>query len=655
MLNERIFSRLAAVALLACTAAAATSCSDDDGGGNGGDPGTGMTTRLTMYYAPTGDLSRIGDIAVLYTTGDTVQVDTVKGGQVWQKTVDVSAAVDTVGMEVFALNNPADTTTATVDISYKLSVAVALMDGANIHAIDTVDTTESYTVELEPIGSRAEQVSAVIAEWHYFAVGGGQVKKLDYEKEFGDPAGDGSIHNPLTDEDEVKMDNMLYYTDQADIQAHEDSDCLLDNLTARFPNKALWNGHVLGKGDVLLLRGSGLGSADMAAVRQSMAAGAICVIDDVDTYRALDDFCAAADVTNALSEEDFETPALYILADADVDMSADQGTPVRGFFYMLTPTDDNGGLMNDYQQGQCIDMALTSIKEVQAGSPAAGAAKTRQTSQTDLQTLADMFKVYKSGAANLEGSDYRRSSIGKRVANYSIEYDIYNAFSLGEKRNYYYIHQQIMADFNNVYAGIYSNNVTTDGCHTIAKVCEWYGSEVETTMTPDAKSGGMQIHQTAPGTTQLSASHTTGLSLSLNGEFGFNGENPEGGISGGISIENSRTETIPDVSITETSSPGTKVGWKFGMSGARTTFMPIYTAATNMHEGALVGRSTFTTVTDCMVSFPEGTAPVINGTVKVTLRSTCGKCGVRCGERTKGFSTEVDLVLPYLTSADFNK
>lgn len=98
MLNERIFGRLAAVALLACTAAVAASCSDDDGGGNGGGPGTDMTTRLTMYYAPEGDFSRIGDIAVLYTTGDTVQVDTVKGGQVWQKTVDVSAATDTVGM-----------------------------------------------------------------------------------------------------------------------------------------------------------------------------------------------------------------------------------------------------------------------------------------------------------------------------------------------------------------------------------------------------------------------------------------------------------------------------------------------------------------------------------------------------------------------------
>lgn len=591
---------------------------------------------------------------MLYTAGDTVQVDTVKGGQVWQKTVDVSAATDTVGMEVFALNNPADTTTATVNISYKLSVAVALMDGANTNAVDTVSTTESHEVELLPIGGRAEQMTAILAERHYFAVGGGQIKKLDYDEEFDDPTGDGSAHNPLTDEDEVKMDNMLYYTSQADIQAHEDSDCLLDNLTARFPNKTLWNGSALGKGDVLLLRGSALGSADMAAVRQSMAAGAICVIDDVDTYRALDDFCAAAEVTNALAEADFETPALYILADADVDMSADVNTPVRGFFYMLTPTDDNGGLMNDYQQGQCVSMALNSIKDVLAGTETASAAKTRQASQTDLQTLADMFKVYKSGAANLNGSDYRRSSIGARVANYSIEYDIYNAFSINEKRNYY-IHQQIMTDFNNVYSGVYSNNVTTSGCYTIAKVCEWYGSEVETTMTPDSKSGGMQIHQTAPGTTQLSASHTTGLSWSLNGSFGFEGKEPTGSISGGISVENSRTETIPDVSISETSSPGAKVGWRFNMAGAWTRYAPFNVACTSMHEGSLVGRSTFTTTTDCIVSFPEGTAPVINGTVKVTLRSTCGKCGVVCGERTKPFSTDVTLELPYLTSADFNK
>ena len=207
MLNERIFGRLAAVALLACTAAVAASCSDDDGGGNGGGPDTDMTTRLTMYYAPEGDFSRIGDIAVLYTTGDTVQVDTVKGGQVWQKTVDVSAATDTVGMEVFALNNPADTTTATVSISYKLSVAVALTDGANTNAVDTVSTTESHEVELLPIGGRAEQMSTILAERHYFAMGDGQIKKLDYDEEFDDPTGDGSTHNPLTDEDEVKMDN----------------------------------------------------------------------------------------------------------------------------------------------------------------------------------------------------------------------------------------------------------------------------------------------------------------------------------------------------------------------------------------------------------------------------------------------------------------
>ena len=202
---------------------------------------------------------------------------------------------------------------------------------------------------------------------------------------------------------------------------------------------------------------------------------------------------------------------------------------------------------------------------------------------------ATKFYIYKS--QKIESSDYRSSKKGSHTNNYQVEFDVWYAFSEDEQRNYYYIHEEISCPFKNTYVGVYSKSVSG-----IAKVCEWFGRQVDVTFEPVSNANDVKIHRSSPTSTQSSQSYTSGFSWNLGGNvsYKFGGESAGAtvGLSGGISVSNSHTYTVNDVTIADNGDNGSecKASWSFILSGVRTTYAPFSTACVNMYEGSLTGR-----------------------------------------------------------------
>lgn len=322
-------------------------------------------------------------------------------------------------------------------------------------------------------------------------------------------------------------------------------------------------------------------------------------------------------------------------------------------------------------QGQIIDQALTSIQKVLYGTGTNFLNVSTRSTDDELNELTDLIsatKYYVTGTQTLvKEKDYRgpeKIDIADTVSNaYNVEYDIWNAYSIDEGRNYYYIHQEIMCSFANGYVDVYRKAVGT-----IAKVCEWYGKEIDITTTPHGDGAlDMRIHQTSPSTTESSTSYTSGISGTIGGEIGFSGKKATGSVSGGVTISSSYTYTIDDVTISNLCSGSGSDGqlaWNYSLAAAFSKYAPFSWACTNLHEGALCGRTTFTAGTDYLISFQGSTvAPLLKSTNKVTLRSTCSKAGKNSAEREKTYTFENDpdtdtdtepIKLPFLQASDFN-
>lgn len=232
-----------------------------------------------------------------------------------------------------------------------------------------------------------------------------------------------------------------------------------------------------------------------------------------------------------------------------------------------------------------------------------------------------------------------------QYAMYQVEYDIYHAHSenAGDNRNYYYIHQEIMADFNDVYKGVYNKAVSG-----IAKVCEWYGDYISVETVPSGTSG-MEIHRNSPGTAEQTVSYTSGVTWSLGGEFRTEKEGAGASISAGISVDNSETYEVADVTISNRCVPGKRLAWDFKLRRSDSSFVLYYTAMTNLKEGSLSGRTTTTAGTDFIISFPDSKKnPTLQGKISIGLHSMVSKVGINCYERDQTSTESKCFRLPTL-------
>jgi hypothetical protein len=645
---QKILWSISAFAALATFSA----CSSDDDSDKTIDPAN-ITVKVEMSCNLKSSDAGVDIVWLNSDDPESASTTTLTTGNTWQETAVYSGIPEKpVGFVVNPLFNENITDGTEVVIDYSIECSIYVMDGDKV--INTKFTEENASYTLTYSSDDADIYD--FADSYLFNVTLSDITAADRSSLVDSDLTEYSDDRPSTDIDDVKGLGDLFYCSHNDITT--DDDCLYDNFLARYPSRAPWDGTPLYKGDYLFLYQNDFKTASSDILKQSLANGAVLIIEDIDSYASLKNFCDEAGVYNPLPDDIDATHAMFIIANSkDGMLSEDSDSQYCGLFMMLTPNTDVDA---DYQQGEQIDRAVTILNEITVASSSKRAGKVSLSSRSesnDLLKLTGAKKVYLDGDnfQQLSTSDYcEPKRAGRTRTNYySVECDIWNVYSVSEKRNYYYIHQDFLGAFNDCYVGVYNKSIKTKGCKTVSKVCEWYGQQVKLTTVPDG-SADMRIHRTSPETTQSSTSYTSGVSYNLGGTVGVEGGKFAGSFNGGIGVNSSYTYTVNDVSIANLCVPATSLCWEFNLARAWTKYAPFQTACTSMHEGSASGRASFTCGTDFIISFPESTKdPKLNVKLDVTLRRTCGKCGWECAEDTRHKEFTMKVALPYLTANKF--
>ncbi len=553
---------------------------------------------------------------------------------------------------------------AEFDFGYTMDYTVYLKDNdGNIIDTESIQQSDEFTADMFP---EKEIDYTDFYEYFLYKITDKGLERMESEVP-------SAIEQelPLTDDNNVRVNGNLYlYGSGSDYSGltQTNENYLYDNMIARFASASKWDGsNVLGKGDFLFLHSLDFGADVEGKINSSLAAGAILIIDEINSSSQFDAFCKRLNLYNPASAYDDISGKMFIMSRPSLSNSyVIDGNMYGKLCFVLDSRSDDNEKMSDYSQGKVIDAAITRINELLNYAPAPSASgqpallNDSPIGANDITAVSNATKVYCSGSQTIASNDYRRSNHFRDATNnYSVEYDIWSAFSKAEKRTYYFIHQEFIGSFSNAYVGTYAQNVTTNNCYTIAKVNEWCAESVTLTTTPE-NTAGMKIHRHYPATTQLQASYTSGFSWNLAGDVGVKA-NDKGGtelsinVSGGISFNESYTYPINDVTIRNETEPQKFMKWKYTFAQPRFGFSLFSTSCTWAEEGALSGRSTFNAGQDYLLSFPETTKnPKLSGNLEVVLRSACGKCGSECGVRTnKSNIKSVTINLPYMQSSDF--
>lgn len=655
-LNYPYFAHLLASFLLVCSPVLFfTACSEDKENEPSGTSNLKVEVELT--YSLGESLGNFAYMEIMYPTTSNfeegVTADTLRSGETWTKTLTYDAPA-TVGMLVSALHKDDTQPEGAITAQYEYSYNIRLMDGDVVVDSKSFSDSQETTLNYETDSLLHEQLAATLDFHALFTVDDKSITETDRVIK----------DNDLTEADEdsegddnITMTNTLYYISSADVMT--DSQCLHDNILSRFSNKKQYTaGQELSKGDFLFLKGNEVNSVDKEVLKASAANGAIFILDEIDSYQTLEDFCKTIGAHNFLTEGTDISGELFIIADAAVNLSNNDAAAYSGLFYILTPKDDQGNYVNDETQGQIINNALLSIQKVLNDTDTDSSLQADDDTQ-DLKRLVNATKVYMNPTMTVDASQYRNAGDANvpkegKSNKYGFEHDIWHIYSIEEDRNYYVIHQEILCSFEEAYQGVYNAFVTTNGCHTIAKVNEWYGKNIQITLTP-VNSSSMQIHRNSPETTQSSTSYTTGfawnfarsVAISLDGGASTT-------ISGGVTYSTSSTYKIDDVDISNLCVQDSKVSWSYAIRGAKAHFNLFNTACTVMEEPATCGsKASFTAGTDCIISVPAtDEAPEFKFNAKVTLRSSCGKSGYICGERDLVGDYTKTFKLPFLKKSD---
>jgi hypothetical protein len=255
------------------------------------------------------------------------------------------------------------------------------------------------------------------------------------------------------------------------------------------------------------------------------------------------------------------------------------------------------GFFSDYVQGQVCDLAVDALQKSLEPSAALNSP------QDELTNLIAAYKHIVQKSHTIPKADFWNYKVKEDRTNiYQVEFDIYNAFSESEKRNYYYMHVEMMSPFYNTYIGSFHSDMSSKLWNHY-KACGFYGNSVQLSSRHGSDHSGIILHQTRPTTTQATTTYTSGVSFNLGGEVSTSGPT----ISGGISISKSQSYSVADITISALNeiSPPT-AAWKFALKEPNPSFNPFYYGATDMKAGSLTGRTTFIGGVDFIVSMPQG-------------------------------------------------
>lgn len=272
---------------------------------------------------------------------------------------------------------------------------------------------------------------------------------------------------------------------------------------------------------------------------------------------------------------------------------------------MITEVDDAGnvdtkvseekeeaepGFMSEYRQGQLCEQVTKGINESLTPKVMAN------TEQQELTDLMSATKVFLTGSVSWK-KHYKKKL--NRTAYYSIELNIWNAYSETENRQYYLIHQEMTYSFADYCIGSWHANAWKDYGP--------YGKYYETTFCNTGKPENVTFHRLSPGTTQTSTSYTSSVGFNLGGSVSTKAGL---GITGGLNISHSQAYTVDDVTVYNNSVATTrasKASWKFDMRDAKGHFNWKAHGSVDIDPCSASGRSTFVSGTDYIFSVPQGT------------------------------------------------
>lgn len=616
------------------------SCSGDDSEGISDKE---KSAEVKMSYEASDKLLEVAEISIAWQSSEGQKTVTIGSSGKWSRTETITALPSKAGMRVMCkLKDGIDISGTTLE--FKVKCEASLLGRNTI--IDTNEYSDeiSYTVKDDIDAEALSEEIAEFLDWNgIFEITTQKVDKVNVESTIvDDDLHEVGAKRGTEDDDNVKMNTSAYYLSSPEEDAVEF--CLLDNLVVRFNSLNSWDGRTVpSRGDLVVLKGSEVRSADATVLKNSVDNGVLFAIHDA-TYDDLEYFADVTDTYCAADKSDKKIKnELFVIYD----------TPEGNLYFILSPYAMDDSFMDDYTQGQVIDMALNAIKEQfedESRRLAAPVPNTRAGGEVDLTSVVSAKKVFINRSFPVLRNEYRDTELpslnDRQYAVYQVEYDIYHAHSenAGDRRNYYYIHQEIMADFNDVYKGVYNKSV-----YGISKVCEWYGDYI-TVETAPWNTSGMQIHRNSPGTTEQTMSYTSGFSWNIGGEVRIdNKEGAEAAISGGIAVENSETYEVADVTISNRCSPNTRLAWDFKLRRSDSSYVLWYTAMTNLKEGSLSGRTTTTVGTDFVISFPDSEKePTLEGKISIGLHSMVSKVGVNCYERDQTSTGSQCFKLPTL-------
>ena len=616
------------------------SCSNDD---TPGIPDKEKYAEVKMSYEASDKLMELAEVYIAWFAPDGCKVDTLDSSGKWSRTETFSTLPTNAGMRVMCKAKDGVDLSG-VKMGFKVKCEASLI-GRNV-LLDSGDYSDEITYTFKD-GLDEQTSGESISEYFdwdgIFEITTQEVKKVTVESStIDDDLRESGVKRGTDDDDNVKMNATAYYLSVPEKSI--DEDCLLDNLVVRYSTLKSWDGLTTpSRGDLIVLKGSEVRTPDASILKKSVDNGVLFAIYDA-TYDDLEYFADVTDTYCAAekSDEDIKNE-LFLIYD----------TPDGNLYFILSPYAMNDSFMDDYTQGQVIDMALNTVKEQfedESRRQVAPAAGTRAGGEVNLTSVVSAKKVILNHAYPVMRHEYRDSELPSlnnvQYAVYQVEYDIYHAHSenAGDNRNYYYIHQEIMADFNDVYKGVYNKAV-----YGIAKVCEWYGDYISVETVPSGTSG-MEIHRNSPGTTEQTVSYTSGVTWSLGGEFRAGDKEGAGAsISAGISVENSETYEVADVTISNRCVPGKRLAWDFKLRRSDSSYVLYYTAMTNLKEGSLSGRTTTTAGTDFIISFPDSEKnPTLQGKISIGLHSMVSKVGFNCYERDQTSTESRCFRLPTL-------
>lgn len=642
MKTSNLFKTLWMAMAIAMTFA---SCSNDDDNTTTADETIGVDIRLEAKP----DLARFADAYVVsYVNGD-VTTDTLDLSKAYTKHIAGTHSADTVGYVVYLSAKPG-IEAGSYQGQYDLDCTTTLTEGGREVSRNT---SAEGTSEFRTVVGGEDSADHDSVAVHLFTVKDHAVAAVSTVPAIpADDDMDTIIPSPPAVDKDTPFSAAFYYS--SPIPTVTDSTLLSDNLAMRFAGRKQWNGETLTYGDILFVKGSDVATFDKGRLKSAADAGVVLVMEGGKGQ--LEALCEATGIPCFVTPDGDDV--LFILSKAHERSGVVIVDPI---FLALSPHANDGRYISDYMQGVAVDAALRHVKAYLTGDKDAGVkSKATRAAGDPAQALNQLVSAYRVSlllAQNVRGDEYRNpNKMGPASVNtnlYEVNYSIWNVFDIEKKLNFYYVHQELIASFNTCYAGIYNKSVSG-----IAKVCEWYGKNVKTSIRPaDNLTTDMHIEYSSPTTTSSSTTYTSGVSYGLSGTVGYNAvQGPQISASANLTFSSSESYSIPDIQVYNRTQPGVCFEWEYDLADVTSSFSLTSTAMTNLRPGAAAGRSSLVAGADYIFSFPERVSkPVMLATLIVNLRSSCSKCGFTCKVRDKKDLNYVTINLPALSSKDFEK